>query len=253
MVSRVQIHFTDVLAMTKLGQALEQMLQRAGNRPISVVCIGTDRATGDALGPLVGRILSSLRLPVRVFGTIKNPVGANNLAEIVAELEVAGDFVVAVDASLGGMDDVGRITAWSGPLRPGAGVGKTLPAVGELAILGCVNIGALAPMQVLQCTRLDTVLEMADVIAYALSYAIRRHAQRRDVAVPAVAGEEAEAPRPVLAADAATVDEAGARLEVAVAPAGTPWQLPPLPAAPPPQPVWKPLFPFRSARRSAVG
>lgn len=253
MVSRVQIHFTDVLAMTKLGQALEEMLQQAGARPISVVCIGTDRATGDALGPLVGRILSSLRLPIRVFGTIKTPVGANNLAEIVAELAEAGDFVIAVDASLGGMDDVGRVTAWSGPLRPGAGVGKHLPTIGKLAILGCVNIGALAPMQVLQCTRLDTVLEMADVIAYALSYAIRRHVQRRPAAAPAAEIQDETALVPAMTVDAATAEEAGERLRAAVAPAELPWELPPLPTAPPPRPVWKPLFPFRSARRSAAG
>lgn len=258
MVARYQVHFSDALAMTKLGQALEQMIDPTPGRGISVVCIGTDRATGDALGPLVGRTLQSLRLPVRVFGTIKHPVGANNLAEIVAQLEAAGDFVIAVDASLGGVDDVGRVTAWVGPMRPGAGVGKQLAAVGDVSILGCVNIGALAPMQVLQCTRLDTVLEMADVIAYALSYAIRRRAGR----VAATAEPVPQAPAAVLFPDIAAVVGADRSVavervadsfqplrEAAAAPALAPHPRP----APTPRPAWRPLFPFGFSRNGAAG
>lgn len=178
--ARFQGHYTDSVVITKLGKALYRMLEPAADRAISLVCIGTDRATGDALGPLVGRTLTALRLPVRIYGTLKQPVGANNLVEALADAEARDDFVIAVDASLGQSADVGKITAWRGALRPGTGVGKTLPALGDVSILGCVNVNALSPMQVLQCTRLDTVMEMADVIAYGLSYAIRKHMARRD-------------------------------------------------------------------------
>lgn len=176
--ARFQGHYTDSVVITKLGKALYRMLEPAADRSISLICIGTDRATGDALGPLVGRTLSALRLPVRIYGTLKQPVGANNLAEALADAKARNDFVIAVDASLGQANDVGKITAWRGSLRPGTGVGKTLPPIGDVSILGCVNVNALAPMQVLQCTRLDTVMEMAEVISFGLSYAIRRHVSR---------------------------------------------------------------------------
>lgn len=182
--ARFQGHYTDSVVITRLGKALYRMLEPAAGRAISLICIGTDRATGDSLGPLVGRILSALRLPVRIYGTLKEPVGANNLAEAWADAKARNDYVIAIDASLGQSGDVGKITAWRGPLRPGTGVGKTLPPVGDVSILGCVNVNALAPMQVLQCTRLDTVMEMAEVIAYGLSYAIRKHVSQREA--PAV-------------------------------------------------------------------
>ena len=182
MQKRSQIHYRDPLAIHRLTRSISEFLEPAVDRMIAVLCIGTDRATGDALGPLVGRTLSQLRLPIKVYGSVKDPVGANNLAELSILLEQAGEFVIAVDASLGSVDDVGKITVSDGPLHPGTGVGKQLPAVGNISILGCVNIGALAPMQVLQCTRLDTVMEMSDVITYGLSSSLRRHFARYSTA-----------------------------------------------------------------------
>lgn len=194
MQSRVQVHFADKLAIHRLADALYHYLAAASNRQISVVCIGTDRATGDALGPLVGRTLQSLRLPARVYGTIKEPIGANNLAELEQTLRRRNDFVIAIDASLGSLADVGRITTWPGSMRPGTGVGKSLPAIGQISILGCVNVGTIAPMQVLQCTRLDTVLEMTDVITFALGSALRRHFTQRAIEDAAVAAAVAQEP-----------------------------------------------------------
>ena len=42
------------------------------------LCIGTDRATGDALGPLVGSYLLKNGLE-NVYGTVDEPVHAENL------------------------------------------------------------------------------------------------------------------------------------------------------------------------------
>src|SRR5690606_27277843 len=102
--ARFQGRYTDSVVITRLGKSLYRMLEPAGDRAISLICIGTDRATGDSLGPLVGRTLTALRLPIRVFGTLKAPVGANNLNEALAEVNARGDFVIAVDASLGQAD-----------------------------------------------------------------------------------------------------------------------------------------------------
>ena len=52
------------------------------SQPLTVVCIGTDRSTGDALGPLVGSRLTewrSVRDRIRVVGTLDEPVHAGNL------------------------------------------------------------------------------------------------------------------------------------------------------------------------------
>ena len=55
------------------------------NQPLVIVCIGTDRATGDCLGPLVGQAL--LPSPqYSVFGTLKEPIHAKNLNQTFKEI-----------------------------------------------------------------------------------------------------------------------------------------------------------------------
>ena len=52
------------------------------NIPLILVCIGTDRSTGDALGPLVGTKLEQIDIKnLQVFGTLDEPVHALNLEE----------------------------------------------------------------------------------------------------------------------------------------------------------------------------
>ena len=52
------------------------------NRPIVFVCIGTDRSTGDSLGPLIGTLLVEKNIhPFHVYGSLENPIHALNLAE----------------------------------------------------------------------------------------------------------------------------------------------------------------------------
>ena len=53
----------------------------------------------------------------------------------------------------------------NGPLRPGLGVRKKLPPVGDLYIAGVVNVGGFMEYMVLQNTRLGLVMKMAQVIA----------------------------------------------------------------------------------------
>ena len=43
--------------LIKYSQELLDLLPIGKNQPIVFVCIGTDRSTGDSLGPLVGTLL----------------------------------------------------------------------------------------------------------------------------------------------------------------------------------------------------
>lgn len=50
------------------------------NRRIVVVCLGTDRSTGDSLGPIAGSSLRKFRSSLfDLFGTLEEPVHAMNL------------------------------------------------------------------------------------------------------------------------------------------------------------------------------
>lgn len=168
--SRCRIHYDDPILIPGLSAALTQMLQDldpGGKRPIVVVAIGTDRSTGDSLGPLTGSKLKELAPELTIYGTLEEPIHAGNLVQVLQEIEAMASrpLVIAIDACLGQSQNVGCITLAPGPLKPGAGVNKELPSIGDLHFTGIVNVGGYMEYFVLQNTRLSLVKRMADQIA----------------------------------------------------------------------------------------
>jgi len=133
-----------------------------------ILCIGTDRATGDSLGPITGHKLASAlnNKNISVFGTLEKPVHAKNINQTLNFIQAAYEkpFIAAIDACLGKPESVGYITIGEGPVNPGAGLSKTLPTVGNLSITGIVNVATGMDFSVLQNTRLHLVMKMAEVI-----------------------------------------------------------------------------------------
>ncbi|WP_339252669.1 spore protease YyaC [Sporosarcina sp. FSL W8-0480] len=144
---------------------------------ISFFCIGTDRSTGDALGPLTGSHLSeSLLFPFSVIGTLEKPLHALNLQQQLDKTfeQDRSTFIVAIDACLGKNDSIGQLLLHNGPLYPGKAVGKALPPVGDLSIKGVVNVSGFMEQAVLQSTRLHLPFEMSRVISRSLQLAYGR-------------------------------------------------------------------------------
>lgn len=170
-VSPLKIAHTDNTVVETLARHLNAIYASLPlDRPIVLVCVGTDRSTGDALGPLVGTNLKKYHLAgYHLYGTLDHPVHAMNLADTVSEIDSRYDnpFIIAIDACLGQLSSVGCIQVSDGPLKPGAGVNKELPSVGDMHITGVVNVGGFMEYFVLQNTRLSLVMNMADVIARA--------------------------------------------------------------------------------------
>lgn len=150
-------------------------------KKILFVCVGTDRSTGDSLGPIVGTLLKFYGY--NVLGTIDKPVHAQNITETISHIEryYNDHFVVATDAALGEFSRVGSITADKGPLLPGAGVDKKLPAIGDARIVGVVNVGGFMEYFVLQNTRLSSVMRMADEIVEVIKKVVRPPRRPRKV------------------------------------------------------------------------
>jgi len=174
----VKIPYDAPMARQRLSQRIERELRALDpDTRIVVLCVGTDRSTGDALGPLVGTELARSGSPLfDVYGTLEDPVHAVNLEETLRRIErtVSRPFIIAVDASLGQLSSVGCIQFGSGPVRPGSGVNKKLPPVGDVHLTGIVNVGGFMEYFVLQNTRLSLVMNMAGVIAHSLLGAIER-------------------------------------------------------------------------------
>lgn len=145
---------------------------------VVVVCIGTDRSTGDSLGPLVGTFLEK-HTPdnIYIYGTLDQPVHAMNLADTLEHINANHPeaVVVAVDACLGQSRSVGYIQVGLGPIKPGAGVNKNLPEVGQVHITGIVNVSGFMEYFVLQNTRLNIVMNMAEIISTSILSAVHRY------------------------------------------------------------------------------
>lgn len=173
----LRVDHKDPGAASILAVRVRELLRGLGGDPSQavVVCVGTDRATGDSLGPLVGSRLVTCRPGLQVYGTLEKPVHAANLGSIVPvlrECRAKGKPIVAVDACLGRREAVGTIAVKPGPLSPGTGVRKELPKLGDLHMVGVVNTGGFMEYFVLQSTRLALVVRMAEVIAAALIAAL---------------------------------------------------------------------------------
>lgn len=134
---------------------------------IVFLCIGSDRVTGDCLGPYIGHQLSQRKLKnTFVYGTLNQPVHALNLEKMTRFIREhhPNALTIAIDASLGQKKHLGYVTIANGALYPGAGVRKELPPVGDIHITGIVNISGILEQLTLQTTRLSTVVSLADAI-----------------------------------------------------------------------------------------
>lgn len=174
----VKVDYLDKRAAERLAHhLLHTFMQDVQQKELVILCIGTDRSTGDALGPLVGSKLEG-HLPghIAVYGTLDQPVHAVNLVDTIGRISRThrDPYILALDACLGQFQHIGTITLDEGPVKPGAGVQKNLPAVGSLHMTGIVNVGGFMEYFVLQNTRLSVVMKMADVMAEAILHAARR-------------------------------------------------------------------------------
>ncbi|SDZ65175.1 putative sporulation protein YyaC [Evansella caseinilytica] len=164
------------IVVTDMAKKIYSFLPKKTETDIVLVCIGTDRSTGDSLGPLVGtKLLERGCKNFAVYGTLQEPVHAKNLEKTLMKIDATYQepFIIGVDACLGKSTSVGYMTVSDGPVRPGAAVNKQLPHVGDMHITGIVNVNGFMEMMVLQNTRLSLVIEMADIIARALARSSR--------------------------------------------------------------------------------
>jgi putative sporulation protein YyaC len=169
---RLQEQFWKKVDGDQLGQLLQNIALSKGLEPsqVAFVCIGTDRSTGDSLGPLVGSRLAELGYPY-VIGTLAAPCDATNLAMRLQEIP-PNVVIIAIDACLGRKLSVGLYQLSNQPLAPGKSVGKILPPIGDYTIAAIVNVDGPRQYNVLQTTSLYRVMQMAEEVIRAIVYAI---------------------------------------------------------------------------------
>lgn len=175
--NRAQTSVTESSVSFGGRQELAEFLAKArsagsvqGPERLLFICIGSDRSTGDAYGPLVGSLLKERGWP-HVIGTLEKPCDAHAVEAAVREAMERSErawTVAAIDACLGKPGSVGRFIAAEGPLQPGAAIGRRLPFVGDISIAGVVNMHGPKAYGMLQTTSLRLVMEMAKQTADAI-------------------------------------------------------------------------------------
>jgi len=189
--NQVSIDTKNPTALHQFTQAFYQYLceYKQPHQPLILLCIGTDRATGDSLGPLIGYKLQTVTYKnVYIHGTLEEPVHAKNLTKTLESFEqnYEDPFIIAIDACLGKMEHIGFVTVGEGSIKPGAGVNKDLPPVGDLFITGIVNFSGFMDVLILQNTRLGVVMKMAELIAFGIRHSLWKYDQSSNFISPSL-------------------------------------------------------------------
>jgi putative sporulation protein YyaC len=143
-----------------------------------MLCIGTDRSTGDAYGPLLGTALSEQGWP-GVIGTMEAPCDAVRLSTDAASIPMEA-VVIAFDACLGKEDDIGLFAIADGPLTPAAATGGKHGPVGHYSIAAVVGRKSVKPLWELQSASLRQVMDMVRMTAQAVQEAWEATDRRND-------------------------------------------------------------------------
>ena len=154
--------FEKEIMINKLKDVLNQT-----SKEIIFLCIGSDRSTGDSLGPMVGTMLKDKFFPYPVYGTLHTPVHALNITRVLKDIQDSFEdpFIFGIDACLGDERNIGFIYLSEGSFIPGKALNKRLPSVGDYHMKAIVNyLDPISPVQSLNNTRMYTVLKMAEIM-----------------------------------------------------------------------------------------
>ena len=158
------------LAYIKISDYLYSQLSEKifSNIPLVFVCIGSDRSTGDSLGPLIGyKLKHTYNRNIHIYGSLDCPVHAKNLSTTINKINsyFNNPYIIAIDSCLGRPSSIGKILIKNEPLYPGAALNKQLSPVGDMSIMGIVNISGTFELLTLQNTKLSLVMNLADIIS----------------------------------------------------------------------------------------
>jgi putative sporulation protein YyaC len=110
-------------------------------RPV-IVCIGTDKIAGDALGPMVGDFLTEIyNVDAFVYGKSQKNVNGINFCHYERHIRAhhTDSLIVAVDSCLGSKADIGAVKISSTGVKAGGALGKSNRRIGDIGILGVVG------------------------------------------------------------------------------------------------------------------
>ncbi len=159
-------------ASNKSFQLKDAVKKILNNEYPVVVCIGSDLALGDSLGPLTGtKIKSAINGKCYVYGTLNSTVTAkesNVLCNNIKKLHPKSKILV-IDAAVGKKEDVGLIKVQNYGIKPGLGVGKDLCEIGDVSIIAIIGEKEEMAKNLTNGVRLSFVNGISEKIASAIT------------------------------------------------------------------------------------
>ncbi|NLJ59261.1 MAG: spore protease YyaC [Tissierellia bacterium] len=176
--NNIEVHYKNSFATIKIGNFLAEYIDDA-----AIVCIGTDKCIVDSLGPLTGTLLMKGNIKADIYGTLDKPVHAMNIHDYVRKIKKKNyGRIIAIDACLSNKKNQGIIEVREGSISPGKGIGKLLPEIGDLSIIGIVDSNHKEFHDLVQETRLSLIYNMAEIISQGLLNAYNMRTESYDQA-----------------------------------------------------------------------
>lgn len=145
--------------MFRIMQLLEDA--KKTDKPIAVVCIGAPIVLADSIGPCVGSLLEEMDLPIKVLGTMQDPIQALNIQRRTFNLQEKYTVIV-VDASIGGK--IGSIVCEKDGIYPGSGLKKDLGFIGDYSILVTTASNRIS-FYTMRKSKMEFIIRKAKLIA----------------------------------------------------------------------------------------
>ena len=150
--------------MTKFAfNFVEYLCKFSLNQPV-FLCVGNSNVVADIFGPMCGYILKNKYGINLVYGDLKNNITSSNLYSVYDEIKAKYPDrpVCVIDAALVDVIDVDTVTLTNYGCIPSCFSSSKL--IGNMAILGNINVLGLNKLMFLKTVKFDMVTSMANFV-----------------------------------------------------------------------------------------
>ncbi len=147
-----------------IGDALKHLYKT--QYPV-IICVGSDLAIGDSLGPIIGSELTyKLFGKAYVYGTLESPITAKEIKTVFNTINNLHpkSKVLVIDAAVGNKEEIGKIKIKDTGLKPGLGINKDLEEIGDVSIIGIVSDKENPKNNIYNETRLSLIKKISSLI-----------------------------------------------------------------------------------------
>lgn len=148
---------------------------------VTFLCVGTDRITGDCLGPLVGTKLIELLKEynysnINIYGSLSQNLSYENIGEIIKNINKKS-IIIVIDAALSKKENIGKIFVQKSKTVLGKSLEKNKIEIGDISIKSVVAKDykvAKCNFKVLQNISLNAVNMQATIVSEGIFETIKK-------------------------------------------------------------------------------